>query len=164
MKSWAFTTLYAGIGAFFYLAFRTLAVQLSLASIFIGKKMMAALVALALGVSMVLPHTATDVPEPMYDASIFGLMLLIVFSTVSVILGWRVVKSVGALYTRAIWCLIFAALAGTVDGLNLLVIRLVWLGTNQAPLFFSLGSMVLAAAVGGLLLYASYVFNKTSRH
>ncbi len=164
MKSWAFSALYAGIGLFFYLAFRTLATQLGLGSAFTRIKIILAVLAAAVGLSVLAPHATTDLPELVYDASVLGLVVMMAFSAISVILGQKVVKRVGALYTKAIWCLIIAAIVGAVDGLNLLIIRLVWLGTNQAPLFFSISSMVLAACVGGLLLYSSYVFNKTSRH
>lgn len=163
-KTWAFSALDAGIGVFLYLAFRTLAQQLHVTSIFMSKKGIAAIVAATLGASVLLPHTPAGLPEPIYDASIMGVALLMVFSTISVVLGLAAVRKVSALYKKAVWCLIIAAGAMAAGGLVLLVIRLVWLTTGQAPFAMSLGTM-LASVIGGVtFLYASYVFNKTSRH
>ncbi len=164
MKTWAFTALYAGIGTFFYLMFRTLAIQLQVNSIFLRKKTVVAIIVATAGISLVLPHATTELPELVYRLSIFGLLLLLAFSVSSILLGRKVIHNVSVLYAKAIWCLIIAAAAGAVDGCNLLAIRLVWLSTSHAPMLFSVGSMLLAATVGGLLLYASYVFNKTSRY
>ncbi len=164
VKTWAFTVFDAAIGIFLYLAFRTFAKQLSINSALVAFKNVAFAVVPVVIVCILLPHAATDLPEPIYDASVVGVGLLTVFACISVALGRAVVRKVGSLYKKAILCLIVAAVAMAMGGLVLLMIRLVWLTTGQAPMFASLTTMLLSIIGGAMFLYAAYVFNKTSRY
>lgn len=163
-KTWAFTILDAAIGIFLYLAFRRLATQLSITSAFVPVKGVAAIAIPAIIACILLPHAATDLPEPTYDASVVGVGLLAVFAGISVALGQAVVRKVGSLYKKAIVCLVVAAGAMAVAGLVLVVIRLAWLTTGQAPMAASMATMALSIIGAVMFLYAAYVFNKTSRY